>query len=120
MLWMVILVGPRPSQTDRAGRQDRIDEQTADAFRMIAHQAEREIGAIGQAVDVPLLDLEGFAQVRKVGSVFRGVEVGQIDSLTQEAIMASLGRCDVNSLVGIRIVRQKNGSGESLIDFGTV
>ena len=86
---------------------------------MIAHQAEREIGAVGQPVHIPLLDLQRLAQVGEVRRIFTGVERAQVDALRDEAIAARFGRGHVLGLDGRRIGRQSDRRGKSPVDFGT-
>ena len=68
---------------------------------MIAHQAECEIGAVGQAVNVPLLELECLAQVGEVGFILSSVEVSQIDALGDETIVARFDCCHVRGTIAL-------------------
>ena len=60
-------------------RQDQIEDDAADALRVVAHERLRQVGAIGSPVDIPHGKAEHLAEVGEIGGALGrivGAEVG--------------------------------------------
>ena len=69
-------------------RVDRVEHGAAHAFRVVAHDREREARAVRDAVEVPLLVAEGLSQGLHVRGRLAAIEEGQVDALGEQLVTA--------------------------------
>ena len=99
-------------------RYHGVQHDGADALGVVAQGLQREVGAVGDPVEAPLVDAEGHAEVGDVGGVLGRVEVRRIPPLGDEPVAAGAG--GGTRLLGRRGVEavQRDPLGEERVDLG--
>src|SRR6185369_16181279 len=85
---------------------------------MIPQDLQREVGAVGQRVDVPLVDAHRDPEIGDVGGVLGGVVGGEVDALGGEAVSASTHGGGALLVVGGALRADADGVGQKLVDLG--
>ena len=74
------------------GGQDRIEDDAADALRVVAHERLRDVRSIGRPVDVPYVEAEHLAEVGEIGGAFRRVVGAEVGARGGEVAVTGLRR----------------------------
>ncbi len=114
------LPGAAPGRR-RAGlgrREDAVDAHGAQSLGVQAHVGQRQVGAVGDAVEVPPVDAERLAQVLVVGGALDVVVGSEVDAGGGELVAAGLGGLDVQALGGRGVVDEADRTGVELVDVG--
>ena len=94
-------------------RQDRIEDDAADALGVVAHERLREVGAIGSPVDIPHGIAEHLAEVGEIGGAFGRIVGAEVGAGGGEFAVAGFRRRQMGALGCLGIEAQaKKLSGE--------
>ena len=97
-------------------RQDRIEDDAADALGVVAHERLRKVGAIGSPVDIPRGIAEHLAEVGEISGTLGRIVGAQIGACGGELAVADFRRRQVGALGRLGIEAEtKKPSGE-LVD----
>lgn len=105
---------PEAAQGDRVRGDHQVQGHAADPLGMLAHQREREIGAVGDPVRVPLGDPQRHAQVGEVSGVLGRVIGTEVDPLLDETSVASPCRRRLQASRRRGVVDQTDPAGDEL------
>ena len=98
------------------GRQDRIEDDAADALGVITHESLREVAAIRSRQDIPHADAEHFAKIGEIGRALARIVGAEVGAGRGELAVAGLGRGQMGALgrLGIEAQAEKL-SGEVVV-----